>query len=337
MSKGSIFVSYARPDAERVLPIVQAVDEEFKRRAIDASLWVDVEELKPGERWASVITEALDGAVGALIFVSRTAMKSDLVTTEFLAAARRRDSLIIPIILERVDDMPPALAIRQWIDLSEDRSEAAVRDAASKIADATQSRLGVPDVQRPILSKDVPELAASIAQNVRAVQQTVPHTRGRPDSVFLVHGHDVDALSEMEDYLNSLGVRPVVLSRLGTAQSLFQKFLTSAAEAQFAVVILSADDVGASCIQYDADGIGDRALQFRARQNVILELGFFYGQLGWENVFVLERPPAKVFPNFERPSDILGAVFDSMGPTGAWRESLSRKLTDAGFRLKLSP
>ena len=45
----------------------------------------------------------------------------------------------------------------------------------------------------------------------------------------------------------------------------------------------------------------DKALQFRARQNVIFERGFFFGSLGWENVFVLFKPSTKVFRNFERP------------------------------------
>lgn len=45
--------------------------------------------------------------------------------------------------------------------------------------------------------------------------------------------------------------------------------------------LLCADDYGASRKQYEAPKVGDRALQFRTRQNVILELGFFYGKLGW--------------------------------------------------------
>jgi predicted nucleotide-binding protein len=91
--------------------------------------------------------------------------------------------------------------------------------------------------------------------------------------------------------------------------------------------------LGVSRIQYEADGVGERALQFRARQNVVLELGFFYGLLGWENVFVLCRPPDKVFPNFERPSDIDGAVFDLMDGSGRWRDSLAQKLELSGFQL----
>jgi predicted nucleotide-binding protein len=87
---------------------------------------------------------------------------------------------------------------------------------------------------------------------------------------------------------------------------------------------------------YDEPGVADRALQFRARQNVMHELGFFYGRLGWENVFVIQRKPDRVFPNFERPSDLDGAVFDAMDSSGKWREALAARLSEAGFRLTSS-
>ena len=97
-------------------------------------------------------------------------------------------------------------------------------------------------------------------------------------------------------------------------------------------MLLSADDYGASREQFEAVNVGDRALQFRARQNVILELGFFYGSLGWENVFVLLQEPDEVFPNFELPSDLHGVVFDNISKTG-WQNKLGAKLTAAKFKL----
>jgi predicted nucleotide-binding protein len=204
-----------------------------------------------------------------------------------------------------------------------------------QIANAAATHLHIAGAVSPVESAETPTIAATIAQEVRQVRQVDQGESEPPNSVFLVHGHDPIAISEMEDYLAGLGVKTFILSRTGgPTQSLLQKFFQSAADARFAIVILSADDRGASRLQYDAQGVGNLALQFRARQNVILELGFFYGFLGWENVFVLYRPPLEVYPNFERPSDIEGAVFDTMDPTGAWRESLKRKLVEAGFVLK---
>jgi predicted nucleotide-binding protein len=97
-------------------------------------------------------------------------------------------------------------------------------------------------------------------------------------------------------------------------------------------VLLSADDYGASRRQYETVNVAERALQFRARQNVILELGFFYGRLGWENVFVLYQEPDHVFPNFERPSDLDGVIFDALSNV-VWQRNLSAKLSAAGFKL----
>lgn len=70
------------------------------------------------------------------------------------------------------------------------------------------------------------------------------------------------------------------------------------------------------------------------RQNVILELGFFYAYLGWENVFVLYKSPDKVFPNFERPSDLDGVLFEEVDDSERWKHYLRERLMEAGFQLK---
>lgn len=338
MTKKHLFVSYARQDADQVLPIVKAVREEYRSRALDVDVWIDVSNLSPGERWDVAISRALQESIGLLVFVSPHAMASAWVSREVTAAAEQLDRLIIPVILTKVSNLPLALSTRHWLDLSGRRTESDLRQAAAQIADATETQFRDTHSRPPVPSADAPKIAARMAQEVRSVGESGSEKKRPPDSIFVVHGHDTHALSDLEQYLIDLGVKPVILSRIGGAeQSLLQKFFRSAADARFAIVILSGDDLGASRIQFDAEGVGDRALQFRARQNVILELGFFYGLLGWENVFVLYRKPEKVFPNFERPSDIDGAVFDSMDSTGVWRESLAEKLTEAGFRLtKLS-
>lgn len=115
------------------------------------------------------------------------------------------------------------------------------------------------------------------------------------------------------------------------------KFETLATEAKFAIILISADDLGASRRQYEAaESGGKQTLRYRARQNVILELGFFYGKLGWEKVFVIEKPAERTWPNFERPSDLEGVdFFDTSGETD-WRYELTKKLREVAFPVLLS-
>jgi predicted nucleotide-binding protein len=254
-----------------------------------------------------------------------------------LEAAAGTLRLDIPVILERDLDVPHALSERQWIDLSGAMTSEQVHDAAVKIAWSVENYLDSRSdswALRPF--EDAPAIVEELVEGIRSASKQSAEP-GPLRSVFVVHGHSEAALEKLEEHLRSIGVEPVILSRREeSAQSLFQKFMAVASKAEFAVVLLSSDDYGASRRQYDADGVGDRALQFRARQNVILELGFFYGQLGWENVFVLVEEPDRVFPNFERPSDLDGVVFDEMSRPN-WRASLTAKLVAAGFEMPGEP
>jgi len=210
-----------------------------------------------------------------------------------------------------------------------------MRLGAQQVLKAFKPHLAAPPTH-PLSSEQSSKFAAFVAEAARK-QESIPRGPAAdhpPDSVFVVHGHDATTLTSVCDTLKEIGVRPIVLSQsLGQSQSLLQKFLDVAHSARFAVVLLCSDDYGVSRRQYDVAGVGDRALQFRARQNVVLELGFFYGRLGWENVFVLWKDGPDVFPNFERPSDLDGAVFDVIDERGDWKGTLESKLREAGFAL----
>ena len=330
-SPAPIFVAYARQDWARVQPLVQAVAETLRDMALPAALWVDTDELRPGESWDLQFTQALQSSIGILVFLSERSVRSDWIRQE-LAIADVHDKLIVPILLDRSARIPPKL-IGGKVFLHLDTPDAlATQLTAMQIATAVDAYLQRKPDPRPGVPADEARIAADIAREMRAsVAETAP--QGTPDSVFVVHGHDVPALTELEAYLNAIGVTPIVLARLSeSAQSLFQKFLNIALEARFAIVLLSADDMAASRRQYDEPTVGERALQLRARQNVILELGFFFGKLGFERVFVVSAA-LPVFPNFERPSDLHGIVFESMTDP-AWKERLARKLRQGGFVLR---
>jgi predicted nucleotide-binding protein len=80
--------------------------------------------------------------------------------------------------------------------------------------------------------------------------------------------------------------------------------------------LFSPDDLA-----YQKDSKPDSAHP-RARQNVVLELGFFLGKLGRERVVVLHRQ----VPNFDMPSDYAGVLFKPFDDSGAWRFELAKEL-----------
>ncbi len=88
------------------------------------------------------------------------------------------------------------------------------------------------------------------------------------------------------------------------------------------MVLLSPDDVGY------ADAEGPDNAQPRARQNVILELGYFAGKLGRESVVALHRG------NIELPSDYDGVLYTPYdGDNGKWRGELVTELRESGYKV----
>ncbi len=325
-TKPYLFASYSRRDNVLVSAFVEAL------QAAGIDVWRDVDNLAPGVNWQHAIQDALEHASGLLVFISEQSIQSEWIQREIAVIAHRDDRLVIPIILERVAEMPQALKEWQWVNLVGTQSIEEIREAASHFAVRIQEIFNLGKTRLDISPASLSEASQDIASTVRSEKTKFEDDGKTPSSVFIAHGHDKIFLEEVESFVRSLTIEPVVLTKIGGhSQSLFQKFLNESLNSRFAIVLISADDFGVSKRQYDA--VGDRALQFRARQNVILELGFFYGLLGWENVFVLRKDPEVVFPNFESPSDLDGVVFDKVDESGGWKLFLRKRLVEAGFNI----
>lgn len=142
--------------------------------------------------------------------------------------------------------------------------------------------------------------------------------------VFLVHGRNEAALHSVARFLSQVGLSPVVLrEQPSRGRAIIEKFIHYS-DVEFAVVLLTSDDVGA--LAQDAPG----ALRRRARQNVIMELGFFLGKLGRDRVCALHEPEVEV------PSDYAGVVFVPLDSGGAWRIALGKELRAAGLEIDLN-
>lgn len=88
----------------------------------------------------------------------------------------------------------------------------------------------------------------------------------------------------------------------------------------FASVLLTPDDVGA---QKD----NASALRPRARQNVLLELGYFIGRLERSRVVALRRGDVEV------PSDLDGVVYVTFDSGNGWKQDLGKELQAVGYEL----
>ncbi|MEX1159546.1 MAG: nucleotide-binding protein [Balneolaceae bacterium] len=118
--------------------------------------------------------------------------------------------------------------------------------------------------------------------------------------IFIVHGHDHVAKTELEIFLRELNLKPVVLHReADEGQTIIEKF-EKHSNVGYAFIILSKDDKAQ--INQSKNGRSED-FEFRARQNVILELGFFVGKLGRNRVCCLMQNGISV------PSDISGLVY----------------------------
>ena len=138
-----------------------------------------------------------------------------------------------------------------------------------------------------------------------------------PTKVFIVHGRDDGTKETIARFVEQLELEAIILhERPNRGRTLITKFREEAEGVGFAIVLMTPDDLGKA-----KDAGGDRP---RARQNVVLELGFFIGALGPARVAAVVRG------DIERPSDLDGVVYISFDRED-WRTTLARELRDAGF------
>lgn len=145
-------------------------------------------------------------------------------------------------------------------------------------------------------------------------------------SVFIVHGHDFGAKHGVARYLHALELETIILDEQANqgATTVIEKFEREADRSSYALVLLTADDIGG------AKGTKPSALQARARQNVLFELGYFAGKLGRKRVCALYAEGVEV------PSDLAGVVWIALDAHDGWKMKVGKELTAAGFAIDLN-
>ncbi|OXI86482.1 nucleotide-binding protein [Burkholderia sp. AU33423] len=150
-----------------------------------------------------------------------------------------------------------------------------------------------------------------------ATKATAPSRR-----VFVVHGHDGEARETVARFLKAMEFEPIILNEQANQGGTVIEKIEAHGDVGFAVVLLTPDDVGRS--------VKEAELKPRARQNVLLELGYFMARLTRKNVCVLKRGDVEI------PSDFAGGVWEAMDAGNGWKLALARELKAAGHAVDLN-
>ncbi len=158
-----------------------------------------------------------------------------------------------------------------------------------------------------------------------ALEQTKPMRNIKAkDSVFIVHGHDELTKVNVARFIEKLGLDSIILhEQPNKGQTIIEKFESNAADVGFAVVLLTPDDLGAPKDKKDEPS-------HRARQNVVMELGYFCGALGRDKVCVLYKEGVEI------PSDYLGVVYTPLDDGDGWHLKLAKEMKEAGLNVDLN-
>ena len=154
------------------------------------------------------------------------------------------------------------------------------------------------------------------------VEDTIP---AQPDSrkVFVVHGRDNEAKHAVARFLERLNLHPVILhEQPNKGLTIIEKFEANS-DVAFAVVLLTPDDTGKSKSEKGK-------LRPRARQNVVFELGFFFGRLGRRRVCALHKG------GIELPSDVDGVIYVPYDEHDGWKTKLAQEIKECGINIDMN-
>jgi predicted nucleotide-binding protein len=169
----------------------------------------------------------------------------------------------------------------------------------------------------------------SIGERVEFLPEPESVAEARPTTpggkqVFVVHGRDRALREQVARLLARLDLEPIIREEQSDrGRTIIEKFEDHALNVGYAVALLTANDFGR--------GPDDETWPEepnRARQNVVLELGYFMGALG------RSRVAAVLGPGVEQPSDIHGLLYISTD--GPWELRIAKEMRDAGLPVDLN-
>jgi predicted nucleotide-binding protein len=149
------------------------------------------------------------------------------------------------------------------------------------------------------------------------------------NKVFVVHGHDQALKTDVEQFIQQIGLEPIVLHRQpDKGRTLIEKF-EQHSDVGYAFILLTPDEI-AFTIDQDTLPDSSRKKEKRARPNVIFEFGYFVGKLGRDRVCCLYKEGVIL------PSDLDGLVYKKVdGSIESQGMAIIKELKAAGYKIQI--
>ena len=149
---------------------------------------------------------------------------------------------------------------------------------------------------------------------------SAPITQYNYTKLFIVHGHDgklkesVARIIEKQDNIEAI----ILSEKANQGKTIIEK-IEKYSDVGGAICLFTADDIG--------KGKNEQNEQPRARQNVVLETGYFMGKLGRDHIVILADK------GIEMPSDLSGIVYTD---TANWKFELLQELHAMGYNIDMN-
>ena len=180
-----------------------------------------------------------------------------------------------------------------------------------------------------IRREDLPNIKSKIFDFVgrgKLPEKTFPLS----NKVFIVHGRDAKPVKELKIMLSEFGLNPIVLHEQPSGSRTIVEKLEKYSDVGYTFVILTPDDAGVLADEMMTDKLLPTIMKPRARQNVVLEFGYFMGLLGRDRVCSLLKG------DVERPSDMHGIVYIPFKQSiNECRDKIIKELKAVGYKIKV--
>lgn len=243
-----------------------------------------------------VIIDEIDNLIGHHAMSSAPAFEAWHTKTErFLIKKYGKDSF------EHKKFVDTSFAPLIWLDVDEVEE---VRISVQCCADGLRSC-------KAIFQTYLEDMLDEDESTIRATSKTKPSDI---DKIFIVHGHDGQLQQSVARIVEKQDIEAIILSeQANKGRTIIEKFEDYS-------------DVGGAICLFTADDLGrakkDTSDNTRARQNVVLETGYFMGKLGRDHVVILADD------GIEMPSDLSGVVYTN---TANWQIDLLKELKAMGY------